>query len=85
MGPRSGRSFGAELVFPPDHARLFYYLDPACLLRGERMAAGFRLQNAGLRVGIPRRIGHHHDAYRIYGHFQSYRAAMANPADKLGR
>ena len=24
----------AELVFPPDHARLFYYLDPACLLWG---------------------------------------------------
>ena len=33
----------AELVFPPDHARLFYYLDPACLLRGECLATKLRL------------------------------------------
>ena len=33
----------AELVFPPDHARLFYYLDPACLLWGAYLVTKLRL------------------------------------------
>lgn len=85
MGPRPANPLDAELVFPPDHARLFY------LLRIPLAYYGVHIWLRSFAYKTPIYVWVFLVALVIIMTltvstvtFQSYRAAMANPASKLG-